>query len=248
MPEIGEIKVARQSHHKYIWSACVDCGKERWVELRRGKPLFCRCLSCGAILRGLSQRNKPKPKYAQRLSGMEVKYGREIGRKPFSTLFVWHACIDCGKQRWVALRRGEPVNLRCGSCRQKGARHNMWKGGRIYSRGYIIVWLPKDNFFYPMADARGYVPEHRLVMAQHLGRCLQPWEKVHHKDGIKDHNVYRNLKMTTAGSHAIEHSKGYRDGYRQGYQDGQSEALRELKQEIRLLRLDSKLLREKIDG
>lgn len=123
-------------------------------------------------------------------------------------------------------------------------KHGKWQNmGILYQRqGYVLVRVFPDDFFYPMVDRTkrahnkvGYVLEHRLVMAKHLGRCLQPWEKVHHKDGIKDHNEYSNLKLTTAGSHAIEHSKGYRDGYRQGYQDGQAMQLKELKQEIRLL-------------
>ena len=27
--------------------------------------------------------------------------------------YVYHACIDCGKERWVAFIKGNPVNLRC---------------------------------------------------------------------------------------------------------------------------------------
>lgn len=130
----------------------------------------------------------------------------------------------------------------------KGEKSAAWKGGRLEAKGgYIMVKLPPNDFFYPMAHKEGYVMEHRLVMAQHLGRCLQPWEKVHHKDGIKNHNVYRNLKLTTAGSHIREHSKGYRDGYRQGYQDGQSEAISELRQRVTLLEAEGALLRGQLE-
>ena len=52
---------------------------------------------------------------------------------------------------------------------------------------YIRVKLKPSDWFYSMADARGYVLEHRLVMAKHLGRCLQAWEIVHHIDGDPTH-------------------------------------------------------------
>lgn len=180
----------------------------------------------------------------------EIGSGRKLGYKD-TARYIWVACIDCGKERWARLYRGSPRALRCSACElikrrnQLGKRNPRWKGGRVErTDGYIAIKIYPDDFFYPMARKDGYVSEHRLVMAQHLGRCLQPWEKVHHKDGIKNHNEYNNLKMTTAGSHSLEHSKGYRDGYRQGLQDGQSEAIRELKQEIRLLRWELKERKE----
>jgi len=169
----------------------------------------------------------------------------EIGgtRKNKDNIYTWYACADCGKERWVKFVKGKPVSSRCHQCAgklvgiaERGANNPFWKGGRRKnSKGYIEVLLQPDDFFFQMKDKRGYVLEHRLVMAKKLGRCLAPWELVHHKDGIKDHNVKENLDMTTSGSHIIEHNKGYRDGYRQGFIDGQSREIQELKQQIKLL-------------
>ena len=162
----------------------------------------------------------------------ETIRGLKIGRARSKAWYIWAACEDCGKERWTELRWGQLQYKRCHLCSVKtsGELNPHWKGGRYKTgNGYIRIKLQTNDFFYPMEDKGGYVLEHRLVVAKRLGRCLQPWELVHHKDGIRDHNEFSNLKLTTAGSHLLEHSKGYRDGYRQGYQDSQSKAIEELK-------------------
>lgn len=64
---------------------------------------------------------------------------------------------------------------------------------------YILVKLETDDFFYPMIMNRkshkGYIQEHRLIMAQHIKRCLLPWEVVHHKNGITTDNRIENLSL-----------------------------------------------------
>ena len=115
-----------------------------------------------------------------------------------------------------------------------------WKGGRTkHHSGYMMVYLPRDSFFVPMATKRSttkYVPEHRLVMAKHLGRCLSRLEIVHHKNGIKDDNRIENLELGgTISEHIVARSKGYRDGYDKGYYDGNSKRIMELEGKIKEL-------------
>ena len=56
MPALGEIRQAKEIGRKagngtnsYIWSACVDCGKERWVQVKHGKPRNMRCHYCSVL-------------------------------------------------------------------------------------------------------------------------------------------------------------------------------------------------------
>ena len=176
----------------------------------------------------------------------DIRRGNTIGRKSGND-FIWHACNECGKERWTELKNGLPRNKKCQSCAQMKNSH-AWKSGRWKDKdGYIMVWLSPSDFFFPMVHKRGgnigYVLEHRLVMAQNLGRCLNSWEIVHHKDGIRNHNGYDNLELSTAGSHILEHSKGYRDGYAKGLTDGKDKQSQELKRMIEELRQEIRLLR-----
>ncbi len=64
-------------------------------------------------------------------------------------------------------------------------------------KGYILVRAPENM----MASREGYVMEHRLVMAEHLGRNLLPSEVVHHVNGKKDDNRVENLVVMEKAHH-----------------------------------------------
>jgi hypothetical protein len=45
------------------------------------------------------------------------------------------------------------------------------------------------------------VREHRWIMEQHLGRQLESWEHVHHKDGNHLNNALENLEVLSNADH-----------------------------------------------
>lgn len=150
-----------------------------------------------------------------KLNETQMVIGPRGGRKQ---IMIWLACPQCGKERWVQFRhtRKASYTALCALCNTKqprlqtylrGSEHPMWKGGRIYNEGYILKKLSLGDFFYPMANKHGYVREHRLVMAKHLGRNLHSWEIVHHKGvrfkGIENRsdNLIDNLQLVTDDRH-----------------------------------------------
>ena len=140
---------------------------------------------------------------------------------------TWIICPNCEKGRWVETSniqtQGTKFTSLCFPCHnliikkpffQSLSQETKNKNRPKYkmsskSRGYILVRLKKDDFFYPMIDKCGYVREHRLVMAKHLGRCLHAWEIVHHKHtkypagSIEDKqdNRIENLQLATDDRH-----------------------------------------------
>jgi hypothetical protein len=83
-----------------------------------------------------------------------------------------------------------------------GANNPIWKGGRTSTAGGYVYLLCRDH---PMAGKNGYALEHRLVMAEKLGRMLGDDEYVHHINGVKDDNRPENLTVVSGSDHKLLH-------------------------------------------
>jgi hypothetical protein len=79
-----------------------------------------------------------------------------------------------------------------------------WRGGRIIRQGYALVYAPNHPAARP---GHPHVQEHRLVMEKQLGRFLEDYEVVHHKDGNRLNNNPDNLEVKTRHQHTSDHIK-----------------------------------------
>ncbi len=140
----------------------------------------------------------------------ELRTDKELGLKGKHRR-KWVICPVCDKGRRVILTATHRASF-TGRCHQCNALYRggyrIKKGGRwTTGQGYVMRLLQPDDFFFPMAGVDGYVGEHRLVMAQSLGRNLLSWEIVHHKGirckGIKNRsdNLRDNLQLVSDDRH-----------------------------------------------
>ena len=180
--EEAEPRVRYRGCKQRIFKCLCDCGKEIRAEmsrLRSGKLKSCGCETKINVSKG-------------------TRYGRltvieEVELRSGKPRMFKCAC-DCGNECTVALG-----NLRSGGKKSCGCirrEKRLKKIGRTVrtSAGYISVYVGKDH---PMATAAGYCMEHRLVMAEYLGRPLTDTEVVHHVNEIKLDNRLDNLVLFT---------------------------------------------------
>lgn len=141
--------------------------------------------------------------------------------------YIYVECAKCKKRRWQTKsnykKRKTDFCQKCNGTHSRGSLHWNWRGGKYINngkyKGYIQVCVTPEHRFYCMAGKRHSVPEHRLVMAEYLGRPLTKDEIVHHKNGKKTDNRIENLELTTNGKHCKDHHRGYDDGFKKGYKD-----------------------------
>lgn len=227
MPIIGEVQRGKEIgkvNGIFCWLPCDICKKSRWAETYSGIPRRTKCHSCS-----VKESNRLRPRFPPYIHGDspqlgDIAKGKVVGHTNTTSRYIYSACIDCGKQRWVVLRKDKPLKARCHKCavntlanksllstlirarNRLGENSNSWRGGiRKDKNGYIEIWVHPNDCYAPMASKHHYCYEHRLVIAKHLGRCLLPWEVVHHINGNKHDNRLENLELLPHGKfHVVD--------------------------------------------
>ena len=118
---------------------------------------------------------------------------------------VKRSCLSCNTEfttrQWrVNQGKGKFCSRKCYNNWNQSDRHWRYRGHKK-SNGYEMLVSPHS----PLANCRGYAPEHRLIMERKLGRGLVPNEIVHHIDLDKTNNSPDNLVVLNNGEHANYH-------------------------------------------
>ncbi len=87
------------------------------------------------------------------------------------------------------------------------------KGNVPWNAGTSAGWTDKRGYRWLYVSENGRRRarrEHRVIVERHIGRRLEPWEVVHHKDGNPSNNQISNLEVVEFGAHTAEHHTGSR--------------------------------------
>lgn len=111
---------------------------------------------------------------------------------------------------WVEKHRNKIIGRLCsvegceeGHCAKGycGKHYYKWKtyGDPLYSKSLKLIYN-RDGYTLRYDRVKGRLETvHRAVMAEHLGRTLESYETVHHKNGIRDDNRIENLELWHSG-------------------------------------------------
>jgi hypothetical protein len=177
-----------------------------------GQQVRVKCEICG--------KEETKPSYrAKKYRTCSNECRAKLSSKTLSSK-VCIVCLTCGKDFFVKRHSADRRKTCSKACDHK-RRETMYRGEanpnyknrgpdsplfkdgvRISNYGYVLIYNPD----HPNARSDGYILEHRLVVSEHLGRPLEDWELVHHKDENKQNNDIDNLEIMTLAEHQKHHN------------------------------------------
>lgn len=139
IPIDNEIRYDNIKHSYFIWKACEDCGKFRWVAYHKTGKIAALCMDClgkSKIKTHNIKNNIPEIN--------EIRYGREINNTDGiiyskTTSYIYKECMECKIPRWVRLdSSNKSESLLCRSCYYK----NLQKYRADHSNKTIISSEP----------------------------------------------------------------------------------------------------------
>lgn len=230
IPTVGEIQTRCKIRDLYgvaikytgtsMWHECLGCSKLRWIRFPHLSEFTGLCSPCSKKAR---RKYVDSDKYYNNAYYEEDVYLLRNYKQPKGNRYPWTLvhCPACKERRVVAIADIENIGCHrpiCKKCHAKRAfpcyhESEDWPAWKKEVRhknihGYVYVRISGNSSYIKMARIKAMkncILEHRLVMAEHLGRILKPWELVHHKNHKKDDNRLENLELLSRCKHGEEH-------------------------------------------
>ena len=140
---------------------------------------------------------RPSGRQPRTLSEEEISQIFELARTDMSQRAIGEK-FGLSQSRISSLLRYHGIYKPHGRPKPKREKSVGWRGGiHKAPQGYVWELVDHDDPMASMRTSNGYVLQHRLVMARHLGRPLTQTENVHHINGIRDDNRLENLELWT---------------------------------------------------
>lgn len=199
---IGQARFCSPEHRR---KSQLHRDKKRRKEFRRRSLVshphptgFCELKSCGVDI----SHRRASTRFC---SWEHAEVGRVLGLPHVVEEFRedWFNMVDFGIRelrekygtalvRDVARALGLQQRPRNSAYKERGSTRRVYQDGN----GYVMVRVGADHRMAKVAQGGGhYVLEHRLIMAEMIGRRLKDWETVHHRDGVRHNNAPENLHL-----------------------------------------------------